>query len=504
MARGRLGPWLALAWLAGLIALAGCGKEALWARYRAERDLWHARKLVDRIRVNPRLASDRDYARAAGAFKDIVRRFPLSAWGRALPGPQRDVAVVAGNAAFSLAQLDDLRGAHRRAISEYAGVEREWRSFPSVAVAAAVARAESHERAGEETEAAAAWCDLARDGGLVDDETGQTRVPVLQAPVRAAGLLRRAGQDARADSVLNAAAARLTDELARRAGRPAAAGLWAALADVRGALGETAGALDALRAALQSGAPPADRPRLVQGMARLALDGSLPDTALIYARWARGISGPPGRAAAQQVIAEAWEVRGPADSALAAWQQVIDDNPQAPESAALARFRRGMLLERIDLWEQARSEYLALQAAQPTHALAFASMLRIVNHHARRGEGDLARLQGRQALDRIDEVMAGQHDETVALEAGLTRGRLLALLGRPDEAFDALSGLWRRAPGTPQGTAAGLEAAALADSALHDPVRARTLYEEVAARGGDESARRGAALARQRLRRAAG
>src|SRR5439155_699282 len=82
--------------------------------------------------------------------------------------------------------------------------------------------------------------------------------------------------------------------------------------------GDTRGALVALRAALGE---PAARPRraeFVIAMARLALDGGLPDSARVYATWADSGLGPGVRPAAVMLAAAAWEASRQPDSALAA------------------------------------------------------------------------------------------------------------------------------------------------------------------------------------------
>src|SRR5207247_997037 len=63
MSRLRAG----LAVAAVVLAAAGCGDPQLWARYRAERDFWRARRLVERIELNPRVARAAEFARPAPA-----------------------------------------------------------------------------------------------------------------------------------------------------------------------------------------------------------------------------------------------------------------------------------------------------------------------------------------------------------------------------------------------------------------------------------------------------
>ena len=476
----------------------GCGDPALWARYRAERGNWQAQRLVDRIRVNPRLATARDYARARAAYERVARAFPASRWGRPATAIEREVAVAAGTAAIAVAQLDFSRGDYSAALDAFSRAGRDWNAVPEITLAAAIGNAEVRERLGEDAEAAEAWRAIAEGAPLVDAVTGRALGPVLDAPLRAAALFRRVGRVADAESVMMLGERRARHEAMR--GGAASVELWARAADLGNARGDLAGALAALREALnQPGAAPR-RANLVLTMAQMALAAGRPDTALAYAAWADSGLDRATRPAALMLSAKAWQAARRPDSALAAYQRFLDRYPQAADSGARARFERGVIFEDTGRWEQARSEYRALQASQPTHALAFASLLRIVNHHATRGESDLAKLEGQQALEKLDMIMESQRDESVTLQVKLTRGRLYEMMGRPADACDVFIEVWRSQGRTAEGTRAGFDAARLAEHSLHEPGRARDLYEEVADRAPDEASRRAARAAADRLR----
>ena len=109
------GAVLAMALLAG--TLSGCGRAELWARDRADREFWRARRSLQRIEINPAIASEYDYDRAIEAFDRVVTRFPAQRWARpeGLRDPlTRDVALVSGRA--MLAEVSDRStGANDRA-----------------------------------------------------------------------------------------------------------------------------------------------------------------------------------------------------------------------------------------------------------------------------------------------------------------------------------------------------------------------------------------------------
>src|SRR5258705_1843632 len=90
-----------LASFLGVALLAGCGDRNLWARYRAERDLWLARRQVERIQVNPSLAGPEAFDDAIAAFQRVEDRFPLRQWAtpeRLRNRRARDLATLSAEA----------------------------------------------------------------------------------------------------------------------------------------------------------------------------------------------------------------------------------------------------------------------------------------------------------------------------------------------------------------------------------------------------------------------
>jgi hypothetical protein len=101
--------------LAALIvaSTSGCGNPALWARYQAERQFWHARRLAERAQIDPKATNDADLARAQAAFAAITRRWPASQWAR----PDRlamrygtDVARLSAESVIAAAKIAEARG----------------------------------------------------------------------------------------------------------------------------------------------------------------------------------------------------------------------------------------------------------------------------------------------------------------------------------------------------------------------------------------------------------
>jgi hypothetical protein len=488
---------LALALLAG-----GCGQDGLWDRWRAERGVWLARRAVERVEINPRNAGAGDWERAVAACRRVTASFPAGTWSartRAGAPFASDVLQASGRAALQLARLDLLRGRTEAALDGYARAEQAYQAAPAVALEAAVARTRLLAQAGRAAESEAAWGAIARDYPPADPRTGAIFEAALDAPLYVAKARRARGDTRGVDSVLRSAEAVYLRVLPGQRGRPAAPALWVRLSDARGARGDVAGALAALRQALADpGARPL-APGLVLALARRALEGAGPDSALAYARWAaRGFDGV-ARPPALLIVAQAWRARGVPESCLAAYERVIDEGAGGEEVLAGARFARARLLEDLGRWDQARGEYHALAGAAPTHPLAFEAMIRVVRYHLGRGERGLGLAEARHALGALDALIANQQDDSVQVRAGETRARLLLETDDTRGGCGALAALLRRYPESALDATLLMSAAEAAERRLSDMDLALELYRSAAVRAADPELRRQARAASARL-----
>jgi len=457
----------------GVLA-AGCGDPTLWARWRIERALYHAQARERRVLARGSLARDADFAPLERRFAAIAAAYPASRWAAAPSGPARDVALAAARAAYEQASIAARRGGDDRAEALWAKLEVEDAALPGIVIASRLARARALDRLGRYDEALAERAALAAMDPTGDPDRVGPSADVLEAPLVLASELRARGRDAAADSALRGADAHLSAALARGRGAdvlPLAEGV----SRVRAARGDAAGALAALRVALP-GAADWEVPERAQGLAARALEAGAPESVVAYSRWAASQS-DTRRVAGQAwlVAAQAWERLGQPDSALADYDAILSRWTDPGALGPVARFRRADLLDRLGEWERARAEYLALQAAYPTHPLAFTSAQRIVRHHVEVNEPELARLAAQAAILNIDHLLATNRDRAVQRDGGLARAQLLLTLGRPREAEDALVQLWRSFPQDSAAQAGALQAAALATARAGGVVRADSI-----------------------------
>jgi len=498
--------------LALLLAIAagvtGCGDEALWTRWRAERARWQAEREIRRIELHPSLASVRDFQRAEGWLDRVVRIAPFERWASAsAPGdPQvaREVAVISGRAIVRRAELDLMRARRPEAIAALQRAYERAEALPEVAREAAFRCAQALDQADRHDEALAWWQRCAERFSPYDSTTGLPVPEVVEAASTAATRLREhpsASGPPTADALLSKVEGRLAEALARpRPGaEPASELAWRALAALRTQKGDATGAMQALRAALPSASGDEARGALLLDLGRTALAAHAPDTARAYASWA-GELGGEARREALQVIARSWEIAAMPDSAIAAWSRLIEEYPKAQDSAAESRFRRGRILESIGRWEAARTEYRTLAATFPSHPYSFEGQLRIVQHHVQNHEPDLAKHEAEHLVEAMDNLIATQHDDGVQRAARRTRGEALLAMGDPARAFAALADVWRRWPNTPAGVEAAWKAVEVAAGPLADRAASDSVLSEIASGAPDPEER---LRARERLHRRA-
>jgi tetratricopeptide (TPR) repeat protein len=476
----------------------GCGDPGLWERWQAERALWRAQRLADRISIRPSNASAQDWTRAAEAFHAVASRWPAERWLAPGTGARgREIAALSLHARISAGHVEFASGRPEPAFAAWAEVERAAAAMPALAVEAATARAEAFAELGRAAEAAEAWEDIVSTYPALDPESGSALPGVLRAALEAGRAWAAAGRPAGADSALAIGMHALDGTLASAAGR-ARADIAQALAAVRDAAGDPRGAVEARRVALEASRDPVRRAGLLLGGAESWLAAGEADSARAWAARAPDEDSHAGPVA-MRLEAIAWEASGPPREALEAWSRLLRAHPKAQDAAAEARYRRGLLLEASGPWALARSEFGVLTATFPTHPLAMEAHLRIAGHLARQGEDGLARLEARRAIETMDFLIATQHDDEVQRRTRRTRAELLVVAEGPRPGAEALVEVWTRWPGTAEGDAAGLRAAELYAGPLRDPGRARELWSALAegAAAAADRARASAARARR-------
>jgi len=492
--------WLAAAALAML--LAGCGDPDLWARYQAERGFWKARRLVQRIQLNPSLAKPMDYQEAIESFADVERRFPLAQWAtpeRLRRHRARDVAATSGDAMIAIGRLEEARERFDRAGEIYRETAAQLGGFPTMRLKALLAEAALADRTDDSTRAFQGYVDIARTAPVLDPDLGQPVEAAVEAPLRVARELRNGGANAVADSVLRAAEERQLAEAPKHHRTVTAWTLWLHVGELRAARpGALEGALDAGRRALAEALSRPTRARLISALAEFCIQGGQLDSALAYTAWLGQGFGNEARARSMMLTAQVWE-KVDVDSAIVAYGRYIDRYRNSPDQSVMAaRFRRAELLEDQGRWLESRAEFRGLATSSATDEYALRSYERIVMHHLRAGEKEMARIEASRTLEAMDHLLTTVQDDATLLRIRQLRAQVLLDVGSWDKACAALQDLWTHYRHMTLGVEAGFRAAELAEHQLNDKDRARRLYEEIAS---DSSSPVDQAMARRQLER---
>ncbi|MBI5170912.1 MAG: hypothetical protein HZA61_15590 [Candidatus Eisenbacteria bacterium] len=470
----------------------GCGDPLLWERWQAERALWHAR--AEAAKLPGAKAEPARVEQVAREAERVRLAYPAARWASppAAGGAARHVALASGGAALLWAELPARGGDDSTCAARLAVVLEEYAALSAITIPAHLSRAAALQRLGRFDEALAEREAVAAMDPMTDDDLGGPAPEVVESALQAAHELERRGMPERAEALFAATAARYVESAARVHGRDSLV-LCDALALLHVHRGLAAEALAGGRRALER-APQGERAARVLVMAQGALDAGAPDSEDHYARWAAQI-GSSRRVVGNAlfVAAQAWERLGRADSAIAAYDAVLRRWVDPGALGAPAHFERARLLERRGDWINARAEYLALSASQPTHPLAFRAVQRLVQHPFEQGEAELARVQGQQEIEKLGYLVATNFDPQVRRQAGLVRAELLLVTGQLAGAESSFVALWRQFPGDSATEDAALRGARLGAHLPGGAARSREVLEALSRRALDPVVRRSAA-----------
>ena len=483
-----------LAAMIPVLGIVGCGDDALWARWCAERALYRAHTRAERVKAHPDAAGPSEWDGAERALARVAELYPVDVWLARGAGPARQVASASGHAWLELARLQVARGRDSIAVATFVTLAAWQEPMPGLAIEALAGEAAAAEHRGDFDAQLAALSALSRIDPLADREQMVPAPVLLDAPLAVAREWRARTRVAIADSVLEAADARFAAVLPLAAG-PAVAPLAEALARIRVARGDGEGALAALHIAFNRSSK-AERPTRLLAMAQSALDTGLEDSVKVYAREAARLDGS-SRIAGRALLleAQAWTRRGTVDSALAAYFNLLNRWPDPGAIGPQARYEHALLLDQVGRWEAARPELFAVAARYPTHPLAFAALGYVVEHDLRHGNVELAQVTGATELDKLTYQLATNRDPDVQRQARTLRAELQLALGRTGAAESTYVELWREFPADSLAEAGALRAARLAEHRPGGAERAARLYRQLSVQARSAAVRQAAATA---------
>lgn len=423
------------------LAASGCGDPDLWARWQAERALW----LAERARSGAGIGSEATRA-LEPRFARIVEQFPASRWApRALhPGVARDVAVVASQAQLRLAGMALDRNELALAAERAARLAADWEAVPPLAAPGLEQLASARIRLGDEAGAQRALEGIVRTAPLLAEDGRSLDRVAAKAPFTLARIARARGDEPAAQWALLRIEARAVEALPR-ADEGTRLAIEHFRSQVRIARGDLMGAF-AKEHELAARSQPGEQAAALLDLAEAALDLGLPDRAMEFAREAETSLSRRVGGVAMLVSARCQLAIAQPDSALSTLERLSERWYDLGALTPEVRFLRGEALEMLQREESARSERKALIAGYPTHPLAFLALVRVVAHHVDAGQGDLARLEGAQALATLQRTLTQHRDPDVLREVIRARTDILERLGRTAEADSSAFELFGRFP----------------------------------------------------------
>jgi tetratricopeptide (TPR) repeat protein len=477
--------WLLTA-LVSLCVL-GCESADVGRVYQAERDYFRADRLRRRLAIHPEAVTDADRRRVADAFRAVGDRYRATL----TPADTIDVARVqcvrVGSRAHLVAAEAYLDlGDHETARAVAADVREYMAWSPGTAMVAQARLVDALAAQEKLEEALAATWVLATDFPSAS-RAGEIYQPSFAAPMNAVELARMIGDP-------SLAAASASRALSYYEG---VAEAWprktvALLSDLNQStllveLGRVPEATSRLERVLHHypesvlGQKEASAVALRLGQLYTGNPGTLEQGIDAFER-ARRLE-PRGPSACDAILALA-AIRadqGRDEEALLLYREAQQQRPDDPDRSAVARFGRAQVLERSGRWDEALTEYRALQAAYPRSPQGLEVPFVLAAHYRATQAEELALSTLRKASDDLRAVLAARPEANVAF--GTYRYLARALVEQRDwaGAVEVMSEFAASFPEAPEGAMALLEAASVCRQQLGDAARAAELLDRVQA-----------------------
>lgn len=470
------------------VVVTGCGHEQEGEQYRAERAFFKANRASRRLDVNPDLVSKADLLDVADRFRAVGDTFDHTlADGDTVGASDAEMAValLAGRAHLAAAGFYFRAEEYDLALGVARGVRERmgWAQGPAVDSQRAIVRALADK--GETAAAIQALWDLAEEHEPVFPDGERIRGPVFNAPMQAVTLERTRGDSARVRDGALRAERYYADVSSQNAGR-----FPALLADLnRGSLlaglGEWRQAADIMEAALE-GYPEdvmgdLDAARVAHNLARIYLEDDRDlERATSRLEIARERGGDTEVSAdATMALARLAGRQGETRRALVLFGDVVDRFENDERRAPLARFSRGQILEEAGRWEEALSEYRALEATYPRSPEALETPFVIAAHYRKTGATELAESVLRRAGENYRALIERQSSPGETYVAYRHLVRVEVERARWGAAIDTMTEFARAYPGRREAALALLDAARLTREHLSDHDRFLELVSEV-------------------------
>jgi tetratricopeptide (TPR) repeat protein len=474
-----------IAMVMAAVLLAGCGDSDLSVRYRAERDLWKARRMGVRIQSQPDAAGPL-VEKAIEAYAKVLEEYPSSRVND--PEEAKQVAAIRAAAALGLSRLHVSARGDWRGASEVLFANRL--TAPDNLDATMRIHAELL-RLLQETGSSDTLVLVLE--GMLDtlppaDEEGHPVALVLDAPLQIVEIEESLGHAEEAAARLEVAQIYLEEVRRDYAGKPVAVAARLHQANVLVKQGRYEEADDQLAEAARMPRSEEYIPGILLTRATVRQQG-LDDQAgaiELLTRLHREFPDDPRAPGALLQIGIAYQAAGRPDSALVAFDRVEDLYPAKVDVISQAQLLAGNVVEVQGKWDEALSRYRAVSARFPRTTSGLLAPLQIAAHYEKMGDEAATEATLLEAVDEYERIARELSGDPASREIVLAALDHLAdawsRLGRWEDAVRVLLARAEDFPADYRSPLAFVRAASIQEERLHDPRAAVATLERLAER----------------------
>ncbi len=470
--------------------LISCAGEREAKLFRAERDLWKARRLEQGLQVGPDSPPTvEEIERVLDAYRTLLDHSPMPVEdARGESTGRSEIARIRATAYLGVVRMHQLQD-DRDAVREILELgQRQFAKIPDLALRFHAERISFLLSEGDYETAIDAYRDLSADLPARNQDGG-ANVPVQDAPIRAADLLRQLGRVEEANAELDRAETYYRAILDEDDTDQAAALAWIELATVSARRGEYDSAALALERAREAPGAGLLEPRIlfILGVTHQRGRGDLEAAAHTFEQLLASFPEDPIVAEALIHYGACLADLGRSDEAVAALDRVAGEFPRDVAHVASAEILAARVLTQAGRWPDALTRYRKLQASHPTTPQAIGVPFEVADHYRTIGETAAAERVLERALGRFGEISEENRNSPSARMADEGKVRALKGLGRWDDAAELLLRLPEVYPNDRRNAMAMLEAARIFGERLNNPQRAASILEELAATSSDST-----------------
>lgn len=381
-----------------VFALAGCASDtSIKQQYQAEKLLYQAGKLFERVMINPRIANKADYDAAIAAYEVIIRKYYA---------PNKTIESVKKQSYIAAAQLWLLQGEVQAAISVY---DRFLTAFPddkNLGAFVHFANAQSNERIYNLPKAISEYQTLIDDFGDIKDPL-KPNANVLTLPLKVARLKRSQSSVSNGHNSYGKAIAYYRSVIKQHSATPAAYGASYYLASIYSDQKQWSKAVNILRQIVRAYPDRDEIPNILFSIGNIYLTGlhNPTEASRIFDRLLQKYPGHDIEGYVHLGRARILSEQNKNEQARELLRWIIENYPQDSNLSASSQLTLASTYEAGGDWQRAIVEYRWVEENYPTTRQGLFVPTYIAEAYRRRNEPTVAKNAFADAISHYQNLV---------------------------------------------------------------------------------------------------